>query len=395
MAGRPVLYLIDGSSYIYRAYYAIRHLSSPKGFPTNALYGFTQMLLKVLKERSPDHLAVVFDAGRRTFRNEIYPDYKANRSAMPDDLAPQIGPIKEMVRAFNIPALQLEGYEADDIIGTIARDCEGKGLDVMVVTGDKDLMQCVSDHVRLLDTMKEKESGVAEVEERFGIGPERVVDILGLAGDSSDNIPGVPGIGEKTAIKLIQEYGSLDSLLERAAEVKGKNGEKLREFADQARLSRQLATIDCQVPIAYNFADFILSPADNPRLAELFKEYGFTTLMKELTSTATLSTAEYQTILSEAGLLGVLRQLAAADAFAVDLETTSLNTMEADIVGISVSFRDHEAFYIPVGHAYPDSPAQLGREKVLQELAPLLTDPGRRKVGQNIKYDYQAADWKN
>ncbi len=389
MAGRPVLYLIDGSSYIYRAYYAIRHLSSPKGFPTNALYGFTQMLLKVLKERSPDHLAVVFDAGRRTFRNEIYPDYKANRSAMPDDLAPQIGPIKEMVRAFNIPALQLEGYEADDIIGTIARDCEGKGLDVMVVTGDKDLMQCVSDHVRLLDTMKEKESGVAEVEERFGIGPERVVDILGLAGDSSDNIPGVPGIGEKTAIKLIQEYGSLDSLLERAAEVKGKNGEKLREFADQARLSRQLATIDCQVPIAYNFADFILSPADNPRLAELFKEYGFTTLMKELTSTATLSTAEYQTILSEAGLLGVLRQLAAADAFAVDLETTSLNTMEADIVGISVSSRDHEAFYIPVGHAYPDSPAQLVREKVLQELAPFLTDPDKRKVGQNIKYDYQ------
>ncbi|MGA2152590.1 MAG: DNA polymerase I, partial [Geobacteraceae bacterium] len=389
MAGRPVLYLIDGSSYIYRAYYAIRHLSSPKGFPTNALYGFTQMLLKVLKERSPDHLAVVFDAGRRTFRNEIYPDYKANRSAMPDDLAPQIGPIKEMVRAFNIPALQLEGYEADDIIGTIARDCEGKGLDVMVVTGDKDLMQCVSDHVRLLDTMKEKESGVAEVEERFGVGPERVVDILGLAGDSSDNIPGVPGIGEKTAIKLIQEYGSLDSLLERAAEVKGKNGEKLREFADQARLSRQLATIDCQVPIAYNFADFILSPADNPRLAVLFREYGFTTLMKELTSTATLSTAEYQTILSEAGLLGVLRQLATADAFAVDLETTSLDTMEADIVGISVSFRDHEAFYIPVGHVYPDSPAQLGREKVLQDLAPLLTNPDKRKVGQNIKYDYQ------
>ncbi|RPJ06027.1 MAG: DNA polymerase I, partial [Deltaproteobacteria bacterium] len=195
MADRPVLYLIDGSSYIYRAYYAIRHLSSPQGFPTNAIYGFTQMLLKVLKERKPDHIAVIFDAGRLTFRNDIYPEYKANRMSMPDDLVPQIAPIKEMVRAFNIPALELAGFEADDIIGTIARDCEEKGIDVMVVTGDKDLMQIVTGQVRLLDTMKEKESGVPEVEERFGVGPERVVDILGLAGDSSDNIPGVPGIG--------------------------------------------------------------------------------------------------------------------------------------------------------------------------------------------------------
>jgi DNA polymerase-1 len=389
MAGRPVLYLIDGSSYIYRAYFAIRHLSSPRGFPTNALYGFTQMLIKVLKERSPDHVAVVFDAGRRTFRNDLYPDYKANRVSMPDDLVPQIAPIKEMVRAFNIPALELAGFEADDIIGTIARDCENKGVDVVVVTGDKDLMQIVTEHVRLLDTMKEKESGGREVEERFGVGPEKVIDILGLAGDSSDNIPGVPGIGEKTAIKLIQEYGSLDSLLERAGEVKGKNGEKLREFADQARLSRRLATIDCRVPIDYSFADFSLSPADNRRLAELFKEYGFTTLMKELTSTATLSSAEYGTILDEAAFHELLQRLGGAGTFAVDTETTSLNPLAADIVGISVSLRDHEAFYIPVGHSYPDAPAQLSREKVLAELAPLLTDPDRRKIGQNIKYDYQ------
>ncbi|HYS42625.1 MAG TPA: 5'-3' exonuclease H3TH domain-containing protein, partial [Geobacteraceae bacterium] len=197
MAEKPTLYLIDGSSYIYRAYYAIRHLSSPKGFPTNALYGFTQMLLKVLKERKPDHVAVVFDAGRLTFRNELYADYKANRLAMPDDLVPQLGPIKEMVRAFNIPALEMAGFEADDIIATIARDCEERGLAVVVVTGDKDLMQIVTGNVRLLDTMKEKESGIPEVAERFGVGPERVIDILGLAGDSSDNIPGVPGIGEK------------------------------------------------------------------------------------------------------------------------------------------------------------------------------------------------------
>src|ERR1039457_2493860 len=188
MAVRHTLYLIDGSSYIYRAYFAIRNLTSPKGFPTNALYGFTQMLLKVLKERKPDHVAVVFDVGRQTFRTEIYPEYKANRAAMPDDLGPQIGPIKEVARAFNIPAVELDGFEADDIIGTIAGECERKGLDVVVVAGDKDLMQIVTDNVRLLDTMKEKESGCREVEERFGVGPDKVVDILGLAGDSSDNI---------------------------------------------------------------------------------------------------------------------------------------------------------------------------------------------------------------
>jgi len=346
----PTLYLIDGSSYIYRAYFAIRHLSSPSGFPTNALYGFTQMLLKVLKDRQPEHVAVVFDAGRVTFRNEIYPEYKANRLAMPDDLRQQIDPIKEMVRAFNIPALELAGFEADDIIGTIARDCRERGLKTVVVTGDKDLMQIVEEDVSLLDTMKDKESNIPEVLERFGVEPARVVDILGLAGDSSDNIPGVPGIGEKTAIKLIQEFGSLDALLERSAEVKGKTGERLLEFSDQARLSRRLATIDVHVPLGYSFADFLYSPPDNARLAELFKVYGFTTLMKELTSSATLTTEQYRTVRTEADFTRLLEELGAADSFAIDLETTSLNVREADIVGISLSCKEHEAFYIPVGH---------------------------------------------
>ncbi len=389
MPEKPTLYLIDGSSYIYRAYYAIRHLSSPKGFPTNALYGFIQMLLKVIKEKKPDHLAVIFDAGRQTFRNEIYADYKANRAAMPDDLRQQIGPIKEAVRAFNIPALELQGFEADDIIGTIARDCEGRGMAAVVVTGDKDLMQIVSDSVTLLDTMKDKVSGPAEVAERFGVGPERVVDILGLAGDSSDNIPGVPGIGEKTAIKLVNDFGSLDELLARADEVKGKTGERLREFAEQARLSRRLATIDCQVPLAWSYDDFAASPQDNRRLAELFKEYGFTTLMKELTSEATLSAEDYRTVLSADDFTRLVGQLAGAEAFAVDLETTSLNPLEAEIVGISFSFREHEAYYVPVGHIYPGAPPQLPRDEVLDALRPLLLDPARRKIGQNIKYDYQ------
>jgi DNA polymerase-1 len=389
MPDKPILYLIDGSSYIYRAYYAIRHLSSPQGFPTNALYGFTQMLLKVLKERRPDHVAVVFDVGRQTFRTELYPDYKANRSAMPDDLVPQLAPIKETVRAFNIPVLELPGFEADDIIGTLARECTERGLRTVVVTGDKDLMQIVSDDVTLLDTMKDKASGLPEVVERFGVGPGQVVDILGLAGDSSDNIPGVPGIGEKTAIKLIQEFGSLDELLARTGEVKGKTGERLREFAAQARLSRQLATIDCHVPAPYRYEDLAVSPPDNRRLAELFREYGFTTLMKELTSEATLSTEEYRTVLTEAEFAALLDKLRAAPVFAVDLETTSLNPLAAQVVGISFSFKEHEAWYIPVGHSYPGAPPQLCVERVLGALGPLLTDRALRKVGQNLKYDYQ------
>ena len=386
---KQTLYLIDGSSYIYRAYFAIRNLSSPTGFPTNALYGFTKMLLKVVRERQPDHLAVVFDAGRVTFRNDLYPEYKANRQAMPDDLRMQIRPIKEMVAAFCIPCLELEGYEADDIIGTIARDCEDRGLAVVVVTGDKDLMQVVTEHVTLLDTMKEKESGLPDVVERFGVGPDRVVDILALAGDSSDNIPGVPGIGEKTAIKLIQEFGTLDNLLARTDEVKGKNGEKLREFAEQARLSRTLATIDCQAPVGYTFDDFALTPPDHRRLAALFKEYGFTTMLKDLPGSASLSTENYRMVLTEHDFARLLAELRGADAFAVDLETTSLNPREAEIVGISFAYREHEAFYIPVGHRYDGSPAQLGLDSVLNSLRPLLTDPARRIIGQNLKYDYQ------
>jgi DNA polymerase-1 len=389
MAEKETLYLIDGSSYIYRAYFAIRHLSSPKGFPTNALYGFTQMLLKVLKDHKPDHVAVVFDLGRQTFRNELYPEYKANRAAMPDDLVPQILPIKEMVRAFNIPVLEKQGFEADDIIGTISRECEEAGLAVVVVTGDKDLMQIVTSNVTLLDTMKDKVSGIPEVLERFGVEPERVIDILGLAGDTSDNIPGVPGVGEKTALKLIQEFGSLDALLERAGEVKGKNGERLREFADQARLSRKLATIDRNTPVEYRYEDLVASPPDAKRLAELFREYGFTTLMKELTSEASLSTEGYRTVLTEENFAALLQELATVPAFAVDLETTSLNPLQAEIVGLSFSFREHEAWYLPVGHSYPGAPEQLSREQVLAALTPIFTDPERPKIGQNIKYDYQ------
>lgn len=415
MTTNKTLYLIDGSSYIYRAYFAIRHLSSPSGQPTNAIYGFVQMLLKLIKDCQPQQLAVVFDAGRITFRNDIYPDYKANRAAMPDDLRAQVGRIREVVRAFNIPALELAGFEADDIIGALAQEYSSRGGQVVVVTGDKDLMQIVSEQVTLLDTMKAKSSGIAEVMERFGVAPELVPDILGLAGDSSDNIPGVPGIGEKTAIKLLQEFGTLDALLERAAEVKGKNGEKLREFREQALLSRRLATIERNVPIHVSDEELAAREPDTEALNALFKEFGFNSLIKELTVQATLSSDDYRTVTTAEQLRQLITDLEQAAEFAFDLETTSLDPRLAEIVGLSFSFREHEACYIPVGHLTAPLPAsapqcegplfsppqgeatrgeafaagQLPRTTVLEALQPLLENPALRKVGQNIKFDRQ------
>ena len=419
MSSKETLYLVDGSSYIYRAYYAIRHLSSPSGFPTNAIYGFIQMLQKLLKDYNPEHVAVVFDAGRTTFRTEMYPEYKANRAAMPDDLRAQMEPIRDVVRAFNIPTLELQGYEADDIIGALAGRFAEQGGKVVVVTSDKDLMQIVTDHVTLLDTMKGKESGIVDVIERFGVPPELVIDILGLAGDSSDNIPGVPGIGEKTAAKLILEFGSLDQLLERADEVKGKNGEKLREFREQALLSRRLATIECNVPLEVALETLNAREPDQEALNAIFKKFGFTSLIKELTGEATLSPENYHTVTTAVELEALAAGLEEAGEFAFDLETTSLDPRQAEIVGLSFSFRDHEAFYVPVGHVTslqkntltqetgqggfdfaqptqtpPDNVlsavgGQLPSSTVLDRLRPLFENPALRKVGQNIKFDMQ------
>ncbi len=420
------LYLIDGSSYLYRAYFAIKRLSSPSGFPTNAIYGFTQMLLKLLKDYKPQHLAMVFDAGRVTFRTELYPAYKANRAEMPEDLRIQVGPIRDLVRAFNIPVVELPGFEADDLIATLAVRWEAEGGKVVVVTGDKELMQIVTGRTTLLDTMKNVASDIHQVRERFGVGPERVIDILGLAGDSSDNIPGVPGIGEKTAIKLIREFGSLDELLARAGEVPGKTGERLREFADQARLSRQLATIIRDVPYELHPDELSAREPNIPQLHELFKEYGFHTLIRELTAQATLQNDRYHCVQSVEALEALVRRLEGVTAFAFDNETTGLDPRLASLVGISVALEPHEAFYIPVGHRSPlpnspppgegelfafseqrdddaDSspqrweagrggtltPGQLPRDRVLDRLRPVFSNPSIRKVGHNLKFDLQ------
>jgi len=282
MSNRPKLFLIDGSSYIFRAFYAIRHLSNSKGLPTNAIFGFTQMLLKVLKEHRPDYLAVVFDSKGPTFRTEVYEEYKANRPAMPEGLALQIPYIKKIIEGYRIATLEMEGYEADDLIGTVAKGV-GSEVDVVIITGDKDILQLVSDRIQVYDTMKDKRLGVEEVKERFGVMPEQVVEVMGLAGDTIDNIPGVPGIGEKTAIELIKAFGSIENLLNHLDQLNQKRlKEKLETHGELARLSRKLATIDTDVPLTYQIKDFSLSPPDSKNLREIFKELEFNKLLKDL-----------------------------------------------------------------------------------------------------------------
>jgi DNA polymerase-1 len=380
------VYLIDGSSYIYRAYYAIRHLSNSKGMATNAIYGFTKMLMKVARDEAPDHLAVVFDAKGPTFRTEIYPEYKANRTEMPEDLVSQIPYIKKIVRAFNMPAIEKTGYEADDIIATLARRFAAQGMAVTVVTGDKDLMQIVSDRIRLLDTMKEKAYGPQEVAERF-CSPQQVVEVQALAGDSSDNVPGVPGIGEKTARQLIAEYGSIERLLENLDQLKGKRRENLEVYADQARLSKKLVTLVDNLPLEVDYNSFELSAPDRAALTELFKECEFHALLQEFSSDERVSSERYQCVLGAAeldGLAGILQQSA---RFAFDTETTSLDPHQAELVGLSFAVQAGEAWYVPIGHRYLGVPDQLSQAEALERLRPFLEDPRILKIGQNLKYD--------
>lgn len=387
------LFLIDGSSYIFRAFFAISGLTTSKGFPTNAIFGFTSMLLKVLRDHRPEGVAMVFDARGPTFRNKLYADYKANRPTMPDDLAAQIPYIKRIVEAFRIPTLEIEGYEADDIIGTIAKKAEQAGIEVVIVSGDKDLLQLVSENVTLLDTMKDSHRGIKEVRERFGVPPERIPDIMALAGDSIDNIPGVPGIGEKTAAELIKRFGSLDALLQRLetageGELKKRTKERISEHKQQAILSRQLATIDTAVPLEIRWEDLLLSPPDEDALKKIFKELEFHKFLQDLFPQKSISYEAYRLITAPEELVNLIRDLSSANAFSIDLETTSLDPISARIVGFSFSYRPHEASYCPVAHDYPGAPAQLPLTIVLDHLRPVLEDPVKGKYGQNIKYDY-------
>ena len=390
MPDRPKLFLIDGSSYLFRAFYAIGHLSNSKGIPTNATYGFTQMLLKVLKDHRPDYLVVTFDLKAPTFRTEVYKEYKSNRPAMPEGLTPQIPYIKKIIEGYRIALLEMEGYEADDLIGTVAKGLESE-VDVVIITGDKDILQLVSPRIQVYDTMKEKRFGVEEVIERFGVSPEQVVEVMGLSGDAIDNIPGVPGIGEKTAIQLIKTYGSIENLLIHVEEIHQKKlKENLKTHGDLARLSRQLATIHTNVPVNYRLKDFSLSPPDLNHLKEIFKELEFNKLLKELfeKKRSESTTRDYRLITDRNELLALLEDLRKAASFSIDLETTSPYPMWADLVGISLSYAPHQAFYIPLGHQGKEKTRQLPLREVLEELRPILEDGEIKKVGQNIKYDW-------
>ena len=385
----PKVFLIDGSSYIYRAFFAIAHLSNSKGFPTNAIYGFTNMLLKILREKGAEYAAIAFDAPGPTFRHEVFGEYKANRPSMPEDLRVQIPHIKEIVSALRVPVLEKEGYEADDLIATLARKLERGGIETVVVSGDKDLMQLISSRITMYDPMKDKTFQVPDVKERFGVSPDKVVEVMGLMGDTSDNIPGVPGIGPKTASQLIEEFGSIEQLLKNVEKVKsGKVRSSLERYAEQARLSRELATLDSEAPLDWGLEVLKLGEPDRKNLQSIFKEMEFARLLKDFSLQTDHRDDDYRLITGQGEFDDLVQNLKKAGSFALDLESTSIEPMRAEIVGLSFSFQPHQAFYLPVGHTYEGAPQQLPREGVLRTLRPLLEDPGMKKYGQNIKYDY-------
>ncbi len=361
MKNDKTVYLIDGSAYIYRAYHAIRGLSNSKGFPTNAAFGFTRMLIKLIEDRSPEYVALFFDAKGPTFRHEIYPDYKANRPPMPEDLSVQVPYIKKITHGFNIPVMEMQGFEADDLIGTFKQQAEAAGFSVVMVTGDKDFVQLVTDTTTIWDPMKEKIIDLEGVRKSFGVEPQQMVDVMALSGDASDNIPGVPGIGPKTALSLIQTYGNIEHLYEQIETItKKKQHQNLVQYKEQAFLSKKLVTIDTDAPVPFNPENLKCQPPDNSTLSRLFKTLEFRQLQQAFPQKADLSNKNYCTIWDLSALSDLRLRLETTEIFAVDTETTSKNPMEARIVGLSFSIEPHEAFYIPCAHTYPDAPATAG-----------------------------------
>ncbi|WP_089083645.1 DNA polymerase I [Aquitalea magnusonii] len=425
------LLLIDGSSYLYRAFHAMPDLRSPDGRPTGAVYGMVNMLRRLEKEVQFDYSACVFDAKGKTFRDELYPEYKANRPSMPEELAAQIKPVHEVVQASGWPMLMVDGVEADDVIGTLARMGEAAGFKVIISTGDKDMAQLVTPMVSLVNTMTNENLDQAGVKEKFGVPPERIIDYLTLIGDKVDNVPGVDKCGPKTAVKWLEEYGTLDNIIANADKVGGKVGENLRAALDWLPRGHQLITIKCDVDLQqdmpYGLNSLQHGVKDRPRLAELFKDHGFRTFYREVTEgedapvsspapvdapAASLGQTDdmfamadavsapapvapsvsaisrhYHTILDEAALQGWLDKLNSGALVSLDTETTSLDQMQARLVGISFALQAGEAAYLPLGHHYAGAPQQLALDEVLARLKPWLEDASKPKCGQNLKYD--------
>ncbi|MFQ2541486.1 DNA polymerase I [Aeromonas caviae] len=412
MAPSNPLILVDGSSYLYRAFFASQQadLRTSTGLPSGAVRVMANMMRSLRKQYPDCHVAVVFDAKGKTFRDDIYPEYKANRASMPDDLRSQVAPIHQMIKAMGFPFLMVEGVEADDVIGTLARQATEKQLPVLISTGDKDMAQLVSDHVTLIDTMKDVKTDREGVIEKFGVPPELIIDYLALMGDKVDNIPGMTGVGEKTALALLQGIGSIDEIaanLDKVAALgfRGSKAfaDKFREQEEQVRLSYVLATIKTDVALEQSLEELQLGPIDKEALLAVYREYELRNLIKELESggadeseaegddegaapVAAIET-DYRCILDEAEFDDWLARLQAAPLFAFDTETTSLDYMEARVVGVSFAIEPGKAAYVPFGHDYLGAPVQLTEAVVLGKLKPLLEDPARLKVGQNLKYD--------
>jgi DNA polymerase I len=384
---KDTIYFVDGSAYIHRAYHAVRNLSNSKGFPTNAVFGFTKMILKLLSDRASDYVGIVFDARGPTFRHEMYEKYKANRPPMPEDMAVQVPVIKDVVQNLGLKTMEISGYEADDVIGTLARMAEERGFEVVMVTGDKDFRQLISPNAAMWDPMKDLVTDYDGITSAYGFDPVRFIDVMGLSGDASDNIPGVPGVGEKTAIHLIQQFGSFEGVFEHLDEItKKKLKENLENSKDDALLSKQLVTIDRFVPVSEDVDAFRVARPSADGLSQIFRDLEFRDLLNQF-STRAEETHEYRLCLTAADLKALTARIEAEGMVALDTETTGTDPMAAGLVGLSFCCKTGEAVYIPLTHQYLGVPDQLKWSDVAACLRPILEDDAVLKVGQNIKYD--------
>jgi len=389
MVDSKKIFLIDGSAFLYRAFHAIRSLATSKGHPTNATFGFTRILLKLIKDNSPEYAVVLFDVKGPTFRHKLYDQYKANRPPMPEELAAQIPDIKRIIKALNIPIVEKPGFEADDLVGTYSKTAQKKGFEVVMVTGDKDFIQLVTEKCTLWDPMKDTIMDVNTIKKDMGIDPAQFIDVLGLAGDTSDNIPGVRGVGPKTALKLIARFGSIKNLYENIDDIKGQTKlyENLLSSKNIVFLSRDLATIDISVFVKKDIEDFKLEAFDRKKAFELFQEFEFKTLAAEFAQKADKTKKIYKLISTTKELEKLAHVLENKQIFAIDTETTSKHPTKANLVGMSFSFRENQGFYIPISHN-SDECRQPTKEDILRIFKSVLENPDIKKVGQNIKYDY-------